>query len=121
MRRTVLAGVLDVAAANLRHAAAVRLFEVGPVFLPRAGATLPDEPRRLALVLAGPRRPAFWEDAPGTTVPALDFFDLKGVVETLAADLHLPDVAFEPAQRPHLHPGRAAAWLVGGQPAGAFG
>ena len=41
MRRTVLAGVLDVAASNLRHTNDVRLFELGPVYLPQAGEPLP--------------------------------------------------------------------------------
>src|SRR5262249_16733253 len=49
MRRTVLAGLLEVAAHNLKHSAAVRMFEVGPVYLPKTGEKLPDEPRRLAL------------------------------------------------------------------------
>src|SRR5207244_4501955 len=59
MRHSVLAGVLDVAANNLRHTDTVRLFEIGPVFLPRPGAKLPDEPRRLAFVLTGQRTPEF--------------------------------------------------------------
>ena len=45
MRRTVLAGVLDVAASNLRHTAEVRLFEIGPVYLPQEGQKLPQEVR----------------------------------------------------------------------------
>ena len=54
MRHSVLAGVLEVAAANLQHTDDVRLFEIGSVYLPRPGKKLPDEPRRLALVLCGP-------------------------------------------------------------------
>src|SRR5207245_979738 len=95
MRQSVLAGVLEVTAANLRHAGDVRLFEIGFVYLPRAGEKLPDEPRRLALVLTGARRPEFWGDAAdtkGTGKEPLDFFDLKGVTEALAADLHLAEV-----------------------------
>ena len=63
MRQSVLASVLDVAAANLRHTDDVRLFEIGRVYLPRPDAKLPDEPRRLALVLCGRRQPEFWGDA----------------------------------------------------------
>src|SRR5262249_53654581 len=51
MRHTVLAGLIEVAAANLRHTEDVRLFEVGSVFLPRPGEKFPEEPRRLALFL----------------------------------------------------------------------
>jgi phenylalanyl-tRNA synthetase beta chain len=120
MRRTVLAGVLEVAAANLRHAEDVRLFEVGAVYLPRAGEKLPDEARRLALVLTGRRQPEFWAEA-GAERPALDFFDLKGIVAALAEDLHLPEVAYRKASAPYLHPGRAAELVVRGKAAGCFG
>ncbi|HZT81983.1 MAG TPA: phenylalanine--tRNA ligase subunit beta, partial [Gemmataceae bacterium] len=85
MRHTVLAGVLEVAAANLRHTADVRLFEVGPVYLPRPGERLPDEPVRLALALAGRRWPEFWDESARGPAPVLDFFDLKGVMEGLTA------------------------------------
>src|SRR5262249_10157764 len=60
MRHTLLSGVLEVAAANLRHNSDVRLFEIGSVYLPSAGEKLPAEPRRLALLLTGRRQPEFW-------------------------------------------------------------
>lgn len=120
MRHTVLAGVLEVAAANLRHTDDVRLFEVGPVFLPKKGEKLPDEPRRLGLVLTGKRGVDHWADA-GTPRPGLDFFDLKGVVETLVGGLHLAEFEYKPATARYLHPGRAADLSLRGQPVGSFG
>jgi phenylalanyl-tRNA synthetase beta chain len=119
MRHTVLAGVLDVAAANLRHTDEVRLFEVGFVYLPQPGEKLPAEPRRLALALTGRRQPEFWAE-PGPQ-PPLDFFDIKGVIEALAGALHLPEVAYRPVKAAYLHPGRSAELLLQGQPVGAFG
>ena len=78
MRRSVLASVLEVAAANLRHTEEVRLFEIGCVYLPRP-VSVPNEPRRLAIVLTGRGR-----SNPGWSRPRpLDFFDLKGIVENL--------------------------------------
>jgi phenylalanyl-tRNA synthetase beta chain len=120
MRHSVLASVLEVAANNLRHTEDVRLFELGRVYLPRAGEKLPDEPRRLALFLTGGRRPEFWEDG-AQADGALDFFDLKGVVEALAADLHLAGVSYRPSQAVYLHPGRAVELVVGGKGVGRFG
>jgi phenylalanyl-tRNA synthetase beta chain len=122
MRRGLLAGVLEGAERNLRHADAARLFEVGSVYLPQAGEKLPDEPRRLALVLAGRRQREFWGDA-AKDAGALDFFDLKGLVEALAAALHLPDVSFRPpsAPPPALHPKRSAELLSGDAVLGSFG
>ncbi len=121
MRHSVLAGLLDVAAANLRHTDDVRLFEVGAVFLPRASAKLPDEPRRVALVLCGKRQPDFWGEAKGTPNAPLDFFDLKGVVETLAEALHLPGATYQPSTWPALHPGRSALLSASGKEIGHFG
>ncbi|HET6576650.1 MAG TPA: phenylalanine--tRNA ligase subunit beta, partial [Fimbriiglobus sp.] len=122
MRRTLLPGVLAVAAENLKNFPSVALYELGPVYLPREGEQLPDEPRRLALVLSGRRDEAAWDDPLGEKPTQAAFYDLKGVIEGLAADLHLPGVAFEPAKDvPHLHPGRAARLLVNGKSVGAFG
>lgn len=83
---------------------------------------LPDEPRRLAVVLCGPRAPAAWDDDQKAPPKVYDFYDLKGVVESLAADLHLPAVSFAATQGvPWLHPMRAAELRVNGTSVGAFG
>ncbi len=119
MRHSVLAGVLQVAASNLRHTEDVRLFEIGAVYLPRPGAKLPDEPRRLALVLTGPRTIESWID-PGKSAP-VDFSDLKGVVEALMEELHLPGVGYRPAKRAHLHPGQTAEAVRKDEVLGCFG
>jgi phenylalanyl-tRNA synthetase beta chain len=51
-----------------------------------------------------------------------DFFDLKGVVASLASDLHLPNVSFSAAKSVSwLHPGRSAEFSLHGKPVGAFG
>jgi phenylalanyl-tRNA synthetase beta chain len=119
MRRSVLASVLEAAGRNLRYFDDVRLFEIGSVYLPRPGEKLPAEPARLALVLTGRRTPASWAD-PGEA-PALDFFDLKGVLEALFGELHLPDVQYRPAKDGWLHPGRSAEALLGKTVLGRFG
>jgi phenylalanyl-tRNA synthetase beta chain len=120
MRHAVLASVLEAVERNVKHAADVRLFEVGRAYLPRDGAKLPDEPRRLALALCGRRDAEFW-GAPDKAPAALDFFDLKGVVEALAEGLHLPEISYRPSAAPSLHPGKAADLLAAGRPIGYFG
>jgi phenylalanyl-tRNA synthetase beta chain len=120
MRRSVLAGVLEVAERNLRHTDTVRLFEVGSAYLPLQGQKLPDEPRRLALVLCGRREQENWTGGDSNGDP-LDFGDLKGIVEAVAAALHLSDVHYRPAAAPGLHPRRCAELVVGGTALGAFG
>ncbi len=118
LRHTVLAGVLECAAANLRHLPTVKAFEMGPVFLPRDGEQLPDEPKRLAIVLIGPRDDANWNAPIGSD---FDFYDLKGLIERLIGDLHLPKISIRPAAPAHLHPGKAAELLLDGDVVGCFG
>ena len=126
MRQSVLASVLDIAASNLRNTDDVRLFELGFIYAPKprdersdSRGSLPDEPRRLALVMTGHRGDEFWQGA--ADKPPLDFFDLKGIVEALASDLHLGKATYQPAKVAYLHPGQAATLLVGDRAIGTFG
>ncbi|MCC6188090.1 MAG: phenylalanine--tRNA ligase subunit beta [Anaerolineales bacterium] len=130
LRHTVLAGVLDVVAHNLRHHDRLALFEIGPVYLAgESDEQLPAERRRLVIVLTGPREPPSWQAANGNDLGAgsrpMDFFDLKGVVETLVAGLPLSGVSYaapEPLeQHPSYTPGRTARVLLNGQHAGWMG
>jgi phenylalanyl-tRNA synthetase beta chain len=106
LRREILPELAQVLANNLREQPRVALFEVGRVFHPQPSRVLPDEPRRLALVMAGQRDLISWHDA---TPPLLDYFDLKGVVETLLERLGVgTQVGFTPADDPRFHPGRSA-------------
>lgn len=119
LRRSVLASVLEVAARNLRQRRSVRLFELGTVYEPLPGLAFPDEPRRLALVLSGPRGEEHWDST--AVPPAMDFFDLKGIIEGLLGALHVADVVYRPSTVPHLHPGQAAEVLAGTVVLGTFG
>jgi len=122
LRPLLLPGLVDAVAHNRRHGRRdVRLFEIGSVYLPEKGEKLPREPRRLALVMTGRRRAEFWAEPDAGAVPMLDFFDMKGVVEALVGDLHLPDVAYRPAKVSYLHPGKASELVVGGNVVGQFG
>jgi len=119
MRRSLLASALEVAETNLRFRDRLAIFDVGSVYLPVAGEKLPEEPRRLALVLTGPREEENWTEELDET--AMDFYDLKGVVEGLVASLHLDAAAFEPARHPSFHPGRTALLRVGDEEIGVLG
>ena len=125
MRQSVLASVLEIAASNLRHTDDVRLFELGFAYIPkRAGSVsdgLPDEPRRLAIVMTGNCGQEFWQDGGAKDKQPLDFFELKGVIEALAEDLHLRKTMYQPAKVAYLHPGKSATLLAGDQVIGSFG
>ena len=114
MRTSLLPGLVAALAANRRRQQAhVRLFEVGNVF--RAGA---DETLRIAGVACGGAFAEQWAQA----ARALDFFDLKGDVESLLALTNAPR-AFrcEAAAPSWLHPGQAAAIRRGERLAGHLG
>jgi phenylalanyl-tRNA synthetase beta chain len=123
MRHSLLASLLDVVTLNIRHHDRLALFEIGNVYFKgEQEEELPDEQRRLGIVLTGPREPLSWvESDPGP----LDFFDLKGVIESLVAGLSLADVTYEPPapeeQHPSFTPGRTARLRLKGQHAGWLG
>ena len=121
MRTAMLPGL----AAALAHNQAqrvhdVRLFEVGPLFLPRAqgadDAELCDEPWVAGGLLAGDRDGWLRSGGP------VDFFDARGVVEALVHGLtgHQPELAATSAV-PWLHPGVAATVSVLGRELGVVG
>ncbi len=127
MRHTLLASILDTLRDALHHRERVLLFEVGRTYLPQDGSVLPIERRRLSIVLAGPREAPAWQSPSAAGLgrdgvdTRMDFFDLKGVVDTLAQQLHLQDVQFTPSEHPTFHPARAATVRAGGQLIGTFG
>ena len=121
LRRSLLPGLLEVAARNLKPIDTVELFELGVVFHPIAGG-LPDEARRLSLVLSGRRSEPAWDTPAASTVSGFDFYDLKGVLESALAAFHLPALQFtSPSSVPYLHPGRSAELRCGEAIFGVFG
>jgi len=79
---------------------------------------LPEEKKRLAVVMAGKRAIAGWQPADSGT---MDFFDLKGVVTALLEGLRLPEVRLETGQHPSFHPGKCARVMAQGQQIGVMG
>jgi phenylalanyl-tRNA synthetase beta chain len=121
MRRSLLPTLLEALAPNLREQSRALLFELGRVYLVHEGATLPQEPRRLGIAMAGPREPLSWLTS---SAAPMDFFDLKGIIEALLARLNIRDhVQFVPLTNdPRLHPGRAARLVdAEGQELGILG
>ena len=123
MRHSVLNSVLEIVAENSKHHARLEFFEVGHIYLPTSGlsgeaAILPDEKRRLVIAMTGPRSEMSWLP---TDTELMDFFDLKGVVESLIDGLHLDEVAFKPGQHHAFYPGRVAELEIDGQSVGLLG
>jgi phenylalanyl-tRNA synthetase beta chain len=119
MRRSVLASVVENAASNLRNSDTVHLFELGAAYLPMANSQLPVEPRRLAIIMAGPPEQESWSKPSAQT--SVDFFDLKGVLEALVRELHVGEAEYRPTKVGHLHPGKSAEIVIAQKPLGTFG
>jgi phenylalanyl-tRNA synthetase beta chain len=118
MRTTLLGGLLRALEHNFNHGTRnVRLFEIGKCFI-KSGNDRPTEIERLALVATGARNEADWQAAS----TRLDFYDLKGAVETLIESLGLPEVEIAPLDEiSYLQPGRAAIISLGGEEIGRMG
>ncbi|MBS0433124.1 MAG: phenylalanine--tRNA ligase subunit beta [Proteobacteria bacterium] len=127
MRTSLLPGLVEALRANRnRQQARVRLFETGTVFLrghgnapQRQPVAAPVERTMLAAVSCGAARSEQW----GERSRAVDFFDLKGDLESLLAMTgEAPAWSFDRESLPSwLHPGRAARVLREGRPVGVLG
>ncbi len=118
LRHTLMINMLENAVNNARFQSTQQVFEIGKVYL-GAGDLLPEEPMRLGILLTGPRIPSWW-DGDGST-GEMDFFDMKGVVESLLHSLHISDFALESGTHCSLHPGRSANLLAADERIGSFG
>ncbi len=108
LRLTLLAGLLNVLRNNAKHEdAGLWFFELGRRYLPTpelvAGTGLAEERRTLGIALSGPLSRSWLE--PGRDA---DFYDLKGIIETLLDGLKVTDYRFVPARQATFHPGRCA-------------
>ncbi len=110
LRTQLIGTVLRAARSNLaRQTSALRVFELGRVFLRRAPGELPNEPLQ-AVVLITASEPSVWDPA---TTPA--FFHAKGVAERLLADLGKPATFAAGEGEPFLHPAAAGTFTVAGR------
>ncbi|MGB3916190.1 MAG: phenylalanine--tRNA ligase subunit beta [Thiothrix litoralis] len=104
MRSTLWSGLLRSVAYNLnRQQNRVRLFEIGPAFFQGEDGK-PQQKTMLSGVLTGNLYPEQW----GQVNRSVDFYDLKGDVETLLAQVSGSRFHFAPVAHAALHPGQSA-------------
>ncbi|MCL0101826.1 hypothetical protein M1O29_01910, partial [Dehalococcoidia bacterium] len=115
LRVSLQAGILKTLSANQQGSDSVRLFELGRVYRPQPQG-LPDECEVLAAVLSGTRDEPFWQKGSGN----LDFFDGKGVLDTLFETLGVA-VAYAPSKQQLLHPSRTAVISINRTEIGVIG
>jgi phenylalanyl-tRNA synthetase beta chain len=113
MRSSLLASLVDCLRFNLnRKQPRVRLFEVSQVFAARSEDF--DQRLRLGALAYGYAKPEQW----GSDKRLVDFFDLRGDLETLFAPRQIELVA---ASHAALHPGKSAQVVVDGATVGWIG
>lgn len=110
MRTTLWAGLIKAVQYNQnRQQSRIRLFETGLRFVPGKEGLVQE--RMLAGVACGTLMPELWSNSK----KEIDFFDIKGNIESLFALLGASDrVAAKAAQHPALHPGQAAELISEG-------
>ena len=105
MRATLLPGLLDSLRHNLNHGIRdVRLFEIGRVFAPASAGELPHEKLALGIVATG----GAIEANKAQAERELDFFDVKGALETAVDWMSLNPLSFTPTAASHLRVGQSA-------------
>jgi len=107
VRTTLLSSIFDNLARNLaRKNDDVALFEVGSVFFPKAlpVTELPDEVVKIAGAITGRRNAQGWNQANDM----VDFYDAKGIIEELLANLRVTRYTVEAGTHYAMHPGKTA-------------
>ena len=116
LRTSLRAGLLVSLAHNQKfEQAGIRLFEIGKVFLPQ-GKDLPEEKEVLCALLSGARAELSWQ----ADKELVDFFDARGVVESVLNQLGL-QASFEDSDDEGLYLGRGADVIVEDDKVGIVG
>ena len=117
LRQDLVGSLLDIVDANQRRGRDdIAIFEVGKGYgRLEAG---PTEWWRLGFALTGAAEPPSWDRPPRP----YDLGDAKGLIESLADELGMPEVTYEPATDGYpFHPGRAAIARAGDRLIGRVG
>ncbi len=120
MRTTLFPGLLQTVSYNQnRQQPRVRVFETGLVFYKNdSDSTGATQVPMIGGAVVGSVADSGWDEV----TRKVDFFDLKGDVETLLRMSHqLGNVRFEACNHPALHPGQSAALIKDGKEVGIMG
>lgn len=122
LRMNLISGLLDdIAYNNARRVKDVALYEQGRVFYKDSDDQVrPSEQEHIAGAISGQ---VVVDPLRNAKNNAVDFFQLKGIVERYLEDLAIEgDVTFEATERyPEMHPGRTADILIHGHYVGFIG
>ena len=121
MRTSLVPGLLGTLQRNLyQQIRTLRLFEAGKIYIGQGGDRLPVEKEMLTVLRTGARFNPSWH---GKETPC-DFYDLKGVVESLLESQHVMGVVFTRMPKEICHytrPGYTAQIRIKDVPVGLAG
>ncbi len=120
MRTSLMPSLLLTVSRNqARRNMDLRLFEMGSVFFSRGGGSLPEEEYRLAAVCCGARHPEGW----AWPREAMDYFDLKGVLEQVLSGVGIRNWRLElgAPDDPYYTPGTGVRILCRDELLGTMG
>lgn len=119
MRTTLLGAILEVLSYNAkRKEDDLSVYELARVYLPSGEEKqLPRENLYLSGGLMGRASEKGWNQP----ADPVDFYDGKGLVESLLTDLRIPDAVWRRDEHPTLHPGRTACLELNGRKVGVVG
>ena len=116
LRPTLLYSLIKNAKDNInRNITNIRFFEVSRTF--EKAEELAKEEVKLGIILAGENDKTLWNPKP---VP-YDFYDLKGIVEEIFAQLKFNNYIIKRSEQSQFHPGRSVDVFVGRELIGSFG
>lgn len=119
MRTSLLPGLLETVARNINFRSLdLKLFEMRRVYLPVDGENMPHEPLYIVGALCGSRDGDVW-NRPNELI---DFYDAKGVVESLLGILAVGGVTWlSEGVDAYYHPGKSCRVMVGREQIGSVG
>lgn len=121
LRSSLLPGLLETMKKNIsQQTRTIALFEIGKIFFATKKGSLPVEKEVVAGLLTGNRQDQSWY----SKKQAVDFFDLKGVVEGLLDGLMITNAQFEKLDTkacPYFQNGHAARVFVNDVKIGTLG
>ncbi|ADI38891.1 phenylalanine--tRNA ligase subunit beta [Waddlia chondrophila] len=116
LRTSLLPGLLQVAKHNYDHECRnLSGFEIGRIHFKEEGRF--KEQSMAGVLLMGNRHPDHWE----RKKDGADFFDLKGIVESLLLETGVLDYQFRSGNLHFFHPGRQGSLCIGEQEVGILG
>ncbi|MGB9595499.1 MAG: phenylalanine--tRNA ligase subunit beta, partial [Candidatus Poribacteria bacterium] len=118
IRTTLLPVLLENIKYNInRRTTDIHIFEIGRVFHPIEGKQQPNEPEYVSGAMTGLINAQVWN----LQSQMVDFFDIKGAVESILDEFGICNYYFKPTSRPPFQAGRSAELIIDEKSLGILG